>query len=411
MNLRSASARTEHGQVLIIVSLGLVVIVAMVGLVIDGGFAWGQQRRTQNGADAMANAGAAVLAENLAGVSPARTDGDVGCAVESAAAANGVANPVAFYTDIEGNFLSPSVQVGACNAGAGAVVPTTAEGVKASGERTFDTFLARVIGFNQFTASASATAVAGILAEVCPADAGCAILPVTFPWTSVTCDHTHQQVQVGTEEWPLVQVLDPAGANYATSSNEVLIPLCSTGPGSVGWLDLGCGNLDETIQNPCNVSIPIPTWLHTQSGNVNALEDEINDFAGPMVGEPDDSIVLLPINDNTCSSNPNDDEPEGVDDPNCPGNGDESQNGSGNGDNLYYHVPRFAGFMMDQAYIGGNDDPCFDTPGQPALDEGSVTGFVGCFKGWFVHYVIEGPVISGASGPQDPSVIGIQLIR
>ena len=39
------------------------------------------------------------------------------------------------------------------------------------------------------------------------------------------------------------------------------------------------------------------------------------------------------------------------------------------------------------------------------------TGFVGCFKGWFIRYVMEGPVRSGASGPQDPGIIGLQLIR
>ena len=170
----------------------------------------------------------------------------------------------------------------------------------------------------------------------------------------------------------------------------------------MGWLDLGCGNLAHTIEEPCNVSIPIPTWLTSQTGNVNALEDEINAFAGPVLGTPDDSVVLIPINDNTCSGKPADNDPlcEPID-----------TEGSGHGSHNYYHIPRFAGFMLDQAYIGGNDDECFDPPGGPAMDESTVTGFVGCFKGWFVRYVIQGPVGSGASGPQDPSVIGIQLIR
>jgi hypothetical protein len=399
MKLRSTAERGERGQVLVIVAVGLVVIVAMVGLVIDGGFAWGQQRKTQNGADSMAEAGAAVLAENLAGVAPARTDGDVGCAVESAATANGVANPVAFYTDIEGNFLTPSVQVGPCNAGGGNAVPASAAGVKAGGERTFDTFLARVIGFNQFTASANATAVAGVLTQVCAADAGCALLPVTFPSTAVICDGTNRQIQIGTETWPLVQVADPTAANYATSSNEVIIPLCATGPGSVGWLDLGCGNLANTINNPCNASIPIPAWLHTQTGNVNSLEGDLNQFAGPVVGTPDDSIVLLPINTNTCSWQPPDN------DPTCE---PQDREGSGNGNNFYYYIPYFAGFMIDQAYTGGNDAECNEAPGAP-LPAGN--GATGCFKGWFVRYVTLGPVGPAASGPQDPSAIGIQLIR
>jgi len=399
MNTKRMNTRDERGQVMVIVAIGLVVIVALVGLVIDGGYAWGQQRRTQNGADSMSEAGAAVLAENLAGVAPARTDGDVGCAVESAAAANGVANPVAFYTDIDGNLLNPSVQVGPCQAGGGATVPTTAAGVKAGGERTFDTFLARVIGINQFTSIAHATSVSGLLSEVCPADAGCAILPVTFPWTGVICDGTNRQIQVGTEQWPVVQVDDPSAPNYATANNEVIVPLCTTGPGSVGWLDLGCGTLAHTIQEPCNVSIPIPTWLHTQTGNVNSLESDINRYAGSTIGVPDDSVILIPINDNTCVGKPADN------DPTCQPLGAE---GSGNGNNLYYHIPRFAGFMIDHAYLSGHDRECNDPPGNP-LPQGN--GATGCFKGWFVRYVIQGPVGPGASGPQDPSVIGIQLIR
>lgn len=397
----STPTRSERGQVLVIVAMGLVVIVAMVGLVIDGGFAWGQQRRTQNGADAMAEAGATVLAQNLAGVSPVLTDGDVACAVESAATANGIAGPVAFYTNLDGNFLTPSVQVGDCTPGGGGLVPSAAAGVKAGGERTFDTLLARVIGFNQFTASANATAVAGILTEVCPADAGCAVLPVTFPWTAVMCDGTNRQVQIGTTAWPLATLADPNAPNYADTDTEVTVPLCSVGPGSVGWLDFGgdCGNLAEAIETPCNVSLPIPAWLHSQTGNVNALENEVNAFAGPNIGEPDDSIVLIPINTNTCSWQPADN------DPTCML---EDAEGSGMGDNFYYYIKTFAGFMIDRAYIGGNDQACNEAPGKP-LAEGN--GGTGCIKGWFLRYVIQGPVGPGASGPQDPSIIGIQLIR
>jgi hypothetical protein len=401
MFLKRSRHRNERGQVLVIVAMGLVVMVAMVGLVIDGGFAWGQQRKTQNGADAMAEAGAAVLAQNLAGTFPAKTDGDVACAVESAAAANGVSDPVALYTDISGNFLTPAVQVGSCNPGGGAAVPAAAEGVKAGGARTFDTFLARIIGFNQFTASANATAVTGILDEVCPADAGCAILPVTFPLTAIICDDPHPQIQIGTEQWPSGQADGPTAPNYANSSNEVIIPLCTTEDGSVGWLDLGCGNLAETITNPCNADIPIPAWLHTQTGNVNSLGAELNDFAGPVLGTADDSVVLLPINDNTCREQPADD------DPTCEPLDDE---GSGSGNNLYYHVPKFAGFMVDHVYVQGNDVECKSAPGAPTLPA-STHGFAGCFKGWFIRYLLQGPVHSGASGPQDPGVIGLQLIR
>jgi len=50
--------RRERGQVIVVFALALVVIVAMVGLVIDGGSTYAQRRDMQNVADAAAMAGA-----------------------------------------------------------------------------------------------------------------------------------------------------------------------------------------------------------------------------------------------------------------------------------------------------------------------------------------------------------------
>lgn len=398
---------SERGQVVVIVAGGMFIIVALVGLVIDGGFAWGQQRRTQNGADAMAQAGATVLAQQLKGAT--FTDGDVGCAIEEVADANGVANPSATYTDVYGDFLSPSVDVGPCAPGAGAAIPSGAQGVKAGGERTFETFLARVIGFEEFTASASATAVAGLITEICAAGEGCAVLPVTFPITTVVCDGTNQQMQIG-PDYDLVQIADPTLPNYATAANESIIPLCTTGPGAVGWLDFACApNLSDMISEPCNVSFPVPTWIQTKSGSTNALDVDLNAFAGPLLGVPDDSIVLIPLNNNTCNTNPDADEPEGSHDEDCPGNGDSSLNGSGNGSNFYYHIPKFTRFMVDRVYTSGSNPPeCNSAPGTPLVGG---NGSTGCFKGWFIQWVESGPVGPGATGPEDPGQVGVQLIR
>ncbi len=227
------------------------------------------------------------------------------------------------------------------------------------------------------------------------------------------CPSRYIQLQIGVD-WKIAQLTDPLAADYADPDTESIIPLCSTGPGAVGWLDLGpqCGNLSSEITDPCNVSLPIPTWIHTKPGNVNSLDGELNTFAGPQLGVADDSLVLIPINNNTCDSNPNTDglppDPT-ADDPNCPGNGNASGNGQGNGSNFYYHIPKFATFMLDRAYTsGGNPPDCNSAPGAP-LSGGN--GATGCLKGWFIDYIYQGPVGPGASGPQDPGAIGIQLIR
>lgn len=407
---------SPRGQVLVIVAAAMVVLIAMVGVVIDGGYAWGQQRETQNAADSAAKAGTVVVQHAYADDTPP-TDGDVGCAVEDAVAAHGVDLVEAVYTNSEGTPLDPEIQVGACAPGGGAAIPVDldAQGVKATTSQEFETFLARVIGFTEFTAVADATAVVGPQVGICQAGSGCGVLPVTFPISAVYCDGTNSQVVINQAEWAIHGEDDPP-----TVGNMVIIPLCSTtagteSPGSVGWLDYGCGNLADTISDPCNLFIPIPAWVQTQTGNVNSVEDELNAYTGDDVGVPeiddpdgiDDQVVPLPIHNNTCVS-----DPDGPDnDPTlytavCP-EGDWS----GTGSNLFYHVPYWVGFMLDQAYVQGNNvNECNSPPGWPSGVAGS--GATSCLKGWFVErYDAPGTMGTGDLTPGEPTPMMVGLIE
>jgi hypothetical protein len=367
-------ARRERGQVIAIFAIALVAIVAMVALVLEGGNAFAQQRVAQNGSDAAANAGAVVLAERLGGAT--RTDADVANAVNTVAATNEIPNPVATYTDINGADLGTQVGAG--------TIPANAAGVRVAGTRTFGTFFARVLGMNQFNASAEAIAVTGILDGICPADAGCGLLPVTFPVLISTCDGQSDLVP-GEGPWALVSIDNRTNANMAT------VPLCTTAPGSVGWLDLGDGNLAEQIEDPSHGSFDVPTWLQTQPGNVSSVEDEINDnYAG--------KVVLIPMFDGTCRVRP-----AGTALTDCP----QGQEGVGN--NSWYHIPKFTAFYLDQAYVQGNvRQACNTAPGSPFVGG---NGSVNCMEGWFIRYITQGPVHSGPVLPEDPVAIGIQLIR
>lgn len=62
--LRSEASRESRGQILVIFALGLVAMVAMVGLVLDGGSAFAQRRSQQNAADLAALAAANDLIVN-----------------------------------------------------------------------------------------------------------------------------------------------------------------------------------------------------------------------------------------------------------------------------------------------------------------------------------------------------------
>jgi len=397
---RHGAPRTgdPRGQVLAIVAVGMIGILAMVGLVIDGGYAWAQQRETQNGADAVALAGAAVIQQDIGG-NP-RTNGDVGCAVEDAAEANGIDLERAVYTDAFGDALVPEVPVGACSAGGGGAIPDGAQGVRGEGSQDFDTFLMQVVGFNQMTAEADAVAVVGRYGGVTGA-----ILPVTIPLTLSTCDSSLAEYTVGEGPW----AFRPTQAER-TAQTLVTLPLCDAGPGSVGWLDMGCRpNIEEFITNPCDLQIPIPDWLHTQTGNVNNLEDVITDYTGTN-GSPtswgisDDSIVSLPIHTNTCDVDPGNLSY-------CPPtNADENQ-WKGEGDNLYYYVSGWVGFMVDQAHTSGGDIACRQAPGTPVLVNPTPAGKVGCLKGWFVEQVTPGPIVVGEINPDDPGAIGVTLVN
>src|SRR5688500_13350547 len=55
------SERAPRGQIVVIVALALTTLVAMVGVVVDGGMAWSNRRQVQNAADSASLAGARVL--------------------------------------------------------------------------------------------------------------------------------------------------------------------------------------------------------------------------------------------------------------------------------------------------------------------------------------------------------------
>ena len=147
----------------------------------------------------------------------------------------------------------------------------------------------------------------------------------------------------------------------------------------------GCSqNLNQSIYPPCATGFTIPTWLKTNPGDPNNVENTINThYAG--------QIVLVPMFDATCRDIPSTGQPADCTDP-------------GNGNNLYYHVPQVAPFLLDRAYIQGNNHPeCNSAPGHPLVGGNGKTG---CFKGWFVNEMLQGEVgqfVPWLPGPVRPA--------
>lgn len=398
MNLlrRLRQSGADRGQVLVIVAAGMVVIVAMVGIVIDGGYAWGKQRETQNGADSSAEAGATVLMQRLAGVP--KLDADVLAAVNAAASASKIDPPSAWYTNLSGGLLTATGTVTTSTANAVKVgvgpIPPGASGVYAVGTQTFDTFLARVIGFGKFKATAPATAVAGYQGT-CDSAAGCNLLPVTVPVTIVTCDGQNNPV--------------PAPGNPPPTWDQTgqvsLMPLCKNGPGNVGWLDWtppagGTSELIQAILTPSNPAITWPGWYYvTSTGNVNSkgVEDALRTYDG--------QIVSFPQFDNTCDATPTG---PGVND--CP-----AGHVGGNGQNQWYHIAAMGSLEFCSnsiakcaakgyahgSYVNGNNKvPC---------DTGN--GATACLIGIFTTISTQGSVTAAPGPLPQGASLTVQLIR
>ena len=407
--------RNERGQVVVIVALAMVIIVAMVGLVIDGGFAWGKQRDTQNAADAIAKAGALKLTENLAGKEPANTDADVLDAMQDTANANVVGMPGGYYTDFDGNMITPggvpTTNENAAAAVGDGIMPGNAAGVRAVADQTFETFLARVIGFTQFTASADATARSGWLTGVCEADAGCGVMPVTIPVTQLGCDGTGQPATVTDADGDKILWTSP-------SAQVVVLPLCSSAPGNVGWLDWtpsggtpGCTGTGKAeiaciLEDPQNPGMRWPGWYYVpETGNPNSgpIQSALNDYDG--------MTVLIPQFDLTCNTQPSG---PGVTD--CP-----LANVGGNGTNQWYHLAGMSSFKLctdsgtDTAFIAACTAAGFTqgsyVQGNHANPCDTGNGSTSCFAGKFITISYEGEVAAQPGVNSASSVPGIQLIR
>lgn len=375
------SAHHPRGQTLIIVAIGMVALIAMVGLVIDVGVQWANNRGAQNGSDAAAEAGAIVLLKNMSGASPLNTDADVESAVETAATRNGIVLTDAEYTDWQGNALGAKVGDG--------VIPANAQGVQVVGSRVHDTFFARIVGVSELSAFTDAVAVAGPT-DPCPETSACALLPVTFPTTEVGCISPSKS-EPSTTPWQG----PPSAVDY-------VIPLCGNNPGSIGWIDWdppnsavtgggggghgGSGGLNELAAEVCTPNPPditLPGWFYvTSSGNPNAapLQQCFDQWVG--------KTILVPLFQDTCRSKPS----SGSE---CT---DEAPIG---GINQWYYFPHFAAFHLTGVYIQGSSSVCGG-------------GGISCLTGRFVNVSLTGSVgeWTGTGAGSSPSqFFAVQLVR
>jgi hypothetical protein len=428
--------RGETGQAIVVMIGAILLSVAMVATIVDGGNVLAQQRITQNGVDATAEAGAVMLAERLAGADEPSGGWDVNIAARLAqtAAANNFDIEAAYYTDICGIPLQ-SDGSGAINVdrtenlpvalqvdnpshilpGGNATAPDCPNrlvgpvaGVLVIGRKDVQAFVAGAIGITSFRVNTRATAVAGYLQGYCDASEGkyCALLPVAFPVNLMACDGNNAPIDLGTP-WVFNVVYK--------------IPLCNSSPGNVGYLDWdpptgGAGEVVCSIETADNPAIDLPSWQYvTATGNTNGgggacsmtIEEAIRLYEG--------QVVLAPQFDLSCNPTPNPNaepdssQPAVVTAPNygCPP-GDLG----GTGSNQWYRMPSFA-FLelcgplvpecggLHAAYIQGSNAAVCDTG----------NGATSCLVAKFKHIMASGTVGAGVGSGTGNKAVGVQLIK
>jgi len=369
------AAAPQRGQILVLFVLGMLVLIAGVALLIDGGNAYAQERSVQNGSDAAANAGADVLAQKLAGL--AKTDSDVAAAISSVAGFNTV-TPVAYYTDVNGQPINAAGSVvalpAAAHVGAGGAIPPNAQGVHVGGARTYNTTFARAIGIPTMTASAEAIAITGKVT-------GGAFLPVVFPINITDCSG-NGNLGTGKDQWPVSQ---PGTPPAHPVGQEFIVPLCKTGGGSFMVLDL------DGVMNNCEDEVLHPPAIQWDSFPVDVASDNGNNCAKQMadaVSSLHGETVLVPIcDDNSCNTS--------------------------GGSHATYHVNGVVAFYID--YMDDSNNPNNSNCAAHTNSEGQTivpiagNGSSSCIAGWFVRFITAGPV--GAGPVDNADAIGIQLIK
>lgn len=405
--ISSPSRRSERGQTLVLMALSIVALLAAAALVIDGGNAYAQQRRTQNGMDASAEAGAAQLARKISGVPI--SDTDVMTAIQATRNANDITTlDSAQYTDLAG---APLGVVGA------GTIPSNAQGVKVEGSRVFGTYLAGVVGMNQWTSTAQATAVTGYANGT----GFGGLIPLTIPILLTQCESGGGSSKLyfpddgvtNPPENPTFGTPWPVGPN-----NRVAIPLCSNGPGNVGWIDWeapagGASEIAAAITGADNPPISTPHWYEiTQTGGLTSLDSAMDTWEGKDItipifhAEADDPAT--PANEElkgTCDAAPAN--PRNALSNCAPA--DVGANGNG-----WYFLTTLATFHLEHSYIQGNhqsecNDPSLVSTASPAFVTNAVNN---CLIGYFKDKVVAANMTAGGMTPQSQfSPLAIQLIH
>jgi hypothetical protein len=165
----------ERGQALVIMVFGIVVLLIVAGLAVDGGTVLTERRHAQNAADASSLAGTRLLAGAIC-EEPSATDAAILAEVRRLAEENGVRNAAA---GVRAEYVDQDeTPLGMVGAGS---IPVGSTGISATLEITRSTFFMGLAGIEKSAASAHALAMTGPIIRF----KGGGMLPIGVPLETV----------------------------------------------------------------------------------------------------------------------------------------------------------------------------------------------------------------------------------
>lgn len=291
----------EEGQSIVLVALVFVALIAIAGLVVDGGRDYGARRQSQNASDGAAFAGASVLAAREGnGLSDDRK-------VRDAIYAYALNNGVAATSDIVANYTRFGL-TGVYGTVGGGSIPSDANGVRVETSISFQPFLITVLsGGGSVTARTLAIAKIGVLKS----------------------PNTLRPVTIKDQAFVY-------GAPYKLQGGV-------TGPGNFQWLNLdginvttnSCPSPDtnglaDRIDDDSTATVPDMDvnnlWICGNPGEHTAVKDEMQEWFDDYPSGP--RLWIIPIYDVVDNQ----------------------------GNRFRYHIVKFAVFNLAGYYMGASAD-------------------------------------------------------
>ncbi|HLV99387.1 MAG TPA: TadE/TadG family type IV pilus assembly protein [Ktedonobacterales bacterium] len=162
------SRQGERGQTLVIIALLTTILIGILGLAVDVGYAYSERRQIQNAADASALNGAREMDAQISNGNQVGADNQVLLAIRQYITAynltvNASGNSPAFLQSAVYVNEAGSTTYGSVGATSSNQIPSGAAGVRVSVQEPWTPFLLEVLGVSSFSISASATAASGTI--------------------------------------------------------------------------------------------------------------------------------------------------------------------------------------------------------------------------------------------------------